>query len=179
MGINLYSEIGIQLPDLIYAYSAWIAIALGVVIQVIGKESTAEEDNTAEVDNTAEADNTAEEEIYGQGEFSEKGIQEVLDKYFFLESEAEFFVYNISESANLFVQGYRNEVNNCGLEIIGKSNLCNPEILDSHKYKKLILLGWKAPVEGWHFTFEVTVKDCLDGKVASLLIELLKIFDLS
>ena len=110
------------------------------------------------------------------GELSEKHIQTVLD--LFLGNEEGSFVCSISDSENLYVQGYRNDGGDCVLELTGKANLANPDILDSHKYKKLILLDWEAP-QGENFNRVATVKDCLDGKVAKLLLESLNIFDLS
>ena len=170
MGTNLYSEIGIQLPDVIYSYTALIAIGLGSVINFIGKERTTEKDNTAQKD-----------AVYvEQGDLSEKGIQEVLDNFIPKSEEVgSHFIYTISGSENIYAQGFRIEDNNYSIEVTGKNYLTNPDIIDTQKYKELILLGWNVPDEGENFNCEVTVKDCLDGKTAKLLFESLKLFDLS
>jgi len=113
-------------------------------------------------------------------EFMQKDIQEVLDT-FITEGYAVngyFFRFFLSERENIFAQGILVSDNTCRLEISGKDYLTNPYILDIYKFKKLVSLGWKIPYEGGNFNSEVLIKDVLEDKVAELLFESLKVFDL-
>ena len=50
---------------------------------------------------------------------------------------------------------------------------------DIKKFKKLVSLGWKIPNgEDDNFNLEVSIEDLLEGKVAKLIFETLKVFDL-
>ena len=44
VGTDLYWEIGINLPDWLYPWTAWIALGIGFAIFSIGKEEEEEEE---------------------------------------------------------------------------------------------------------------------------------------
>ena len=120
-----------------------------------------------------------EDKTAGFCEFTQKDIQKVLDIFItggYAVNGPFHFV--LSERENIYAQGFLVSDNTCRLEISGKDYLTNPYILDIYKFKKLVSLGWKIPDEEGNFNSEVTVKDVLEDKVAELLFESLKVFDL-
>ena len=175
-GTDVYYEIGIIIPGIIYPFTGIIAMVIGGGLTQFGSDhDEAEiEPDIAQINRNKFNKNIQQKKL----EFSQKDIQEVLDTFITEWGDGSFFIFSISESEHIYVQGML-IANNCHLEISSKNVLINPAILDTHKYKQLILLGWEIPNDdSINFSCEVTVKDVLEDKVAKLLFESLKVFDL-
>lgn len=131
-----------------------------------------------------ESSDRAKEDIRNQKcGFSRMDIQRVLDT-FVTEGYAvqgHMFTFFLSKRENIFVQGALLTDNNelCVLSISSKHSLTNPELLTTNKFKKLISIGWEIPEVENNFSCVVTVRDILDYKVAELLFESLKVFNLN
>ena len=174
--IFILRKLGIILPEAINPFTGFIAICNGGGLLKIGSYLNEKETDhhIAQINKNKFNKNIQKK----KREFSQKDIQEVLDIFITEWGEGSFFNFSISESENIFAQGALN-ANNCDLEISSKNVLTNPAILDTHKFKQLILLGWEIPNDdNVNFTCEVTIKDVLEDKVAKLLFESLKVFDL-
>ena len=181
IGIDIYAEMGIILPGWLYMFTGIIAMVVGSVIYGMGVDGADDDDKEKIITDIAQP-NINEFTINNRKiDFSQKGIQEVLDIFITETDAGSIFIFSISGSENIYAQGAKgNQNDDCILEISSKMFITNPEILDKQKYKKLVLLGWKMP-DDIHNNFycEVTVKDILEDKVAKLLFESLKVFDLS
>ena len=112
--------------------------------------------------------------------FFQSHIQEVLDA-FITEGYAisGFFIFNVSESEGVYAQGVKVSDDTCIIQISGSEIRTNSDNFDIKKFKKLVSLGWKIPNgEDDNFNLEVSIEDLLEGKVAKLIFETLKVFDL-
>jgi hypothetical protein len=190
-GTDVYYEIGIIIPGVINPFTGIIAMVIGGGLTFGGDYDEGEIDpDIAQINKNKFNKNIQQKkrefstEVLDnhikdiQREFSQKDIQEVLDTYITEWGEGACFVFSITESDNIYVQGYLN-ANYCHLEISSRKTLDNPAILDTHKYKQLILLGWGIPNDDcYNFSCEATLKDVLEDKVAKLLFESLKVFDI-
>ena len=65
------------------------------------------------------------------------------------------------------------------VEMVGKSYLTNPDILDGIKLEIMSSYGWSCiSKENENFSCKMKIKDCLNDRLAELIFISLKVFDI-
>ena len=200
MDTDLYAEIGITIPDAIWAYTAYIVGGIGFALfaagQKQGEDDTEDDEGVIESHDQSEVPLTPTENgifnIKTRCEFSLESIQYILNEFIGDEGiNSEHFIYEISESENIYVQGMwvgdADIIGKLKLELVGKSFLTNPEKLDNVKLEKIISCGWNSNsgVEE-NFICEMKTQDCMGNHLApgeynlgaKIIFDSLKVFDL-
>ena len=194
MGTDLYAEIGITIPDSIWEYTPYIVIVIGFVLISAGRKKV--EDDSENNDGIIESHDQSdlpvpltENNIFNTEtgcEFSIETIQYLLNTLIGDEGvNSTHFIYKLSESENIYAQCVSNH-NDFGtyiVEIVGKYNLTNPDILDDDKLEKLFSYGfdrtyYASGLDNENFRSIMTVEDCLNGHVSEIIFNSLKVFDI-
>tara|TARA_E500000331_G_scaffold335354_1_gene361408 strand:+ start:230 stop:916 length:687 start_codon:yes stop_codon:yes gene_type:complete len=194
MGTDLYAEIGITIPDAIWEYTAYIVGGIGFALfaagQKQGEDDTENNDGVIDSHEPSEVPSTPTEngifDTETECEFSIDTIQYLLNTLIGDEGvNSTHFIYTLSESEGIYAQCVlnHNDVNTYIVEIVGKYNLSNPDILDDDKLEKLFSYGFDRTIgfdtyENENFRCIMTVEDCLNGPASEVIINSLKVFDI-